>query len=570
MRRTRSRTTTCRAACLALILLSGRALAPWGAAAQQQTEAQAARAVAEAVRLYNAPSSARLAGAATIPAAASVRGDVAALGGPLTIAGTVDGRVAVINGDLVLLPGARVTGDIVVAGGRIQGADVASVGGTVTESRDPVDFRREGDRLVVQPRRAAPLSAGRRFGFGRTEFNLGVRGAYNRVEGLPIAIGPRLELGRANPTVLDAQAIYRTRSGLGFRPNEFGYVVRLEQYLGGHRTIRVGGALRSEIVPIEATGLSDLESSLAAFVLHRSYRDSYERHGWSGYVVLTSRSRPWQLTLEYVDEDHGSEAPREPWALRHNDEPWRPQPLVAEGDLRSVVASFSLDTRNDRRMPSAGWLMDVSVEQGVGGEMTLFQPAVPLDPTSALIPTGVDEEYTWFNVDARRYVRIDPRQRLALRVLAGGSVDGRHLPPQRQRVLGGEGLMPGFPAFNFDCGARRVPVLRDGEPFYPAYGCDRAALAQLQYSLTFPIVPGIGRRLGLDLDFGDAAELVLFAGAGRAWSEDASATRTTGTDDVVADAGIGLALGQLGIYWAHSITGGGKGINFFLRLAPRI
>lgn len=570
MRRTRSHTTTGRAACLALILFTGRALAPWGAAAQQATEAQDARAVAEAVRLYNDPASTRLAGAATIPAAVSVRGAVAALGGTLTVAGTVDGRVAVINGDLVLLPGARVTGDIVVAGGRIQGAELAEVGGTVTESREPVEFRREGDQLVVQSPRGSPLTAGHRFGFGSTELILGVRGAYNRVEGLPIALGPRLELGRANPTVLDARAIYRTRSGLGFRPNEFGYVVRLEQYLGGHRTIRLGGALRSEIVPIETTGVSDLESSLAAFVLHRAYRDSYERHGWSGYVVLTSRSRPWRLTLEYVDEDHGSEAPREPWALRHNDEPWRPQPLVAEGDLRSVVASFSLDSRNDRREPSAGWLLDVSVEQGVGGDMTLFQPAVPFDPTSALIPTGVDEEYTWFSLDARRYVRIDPRQRLAMRVVAGGSVDGRHLPPQRQRVLGGEGLMPGFPSFSFDCGARRATVLRDGEPFYPAYGCDRAALAQLQYSLAFPIVPGIGRRLGMDLDFGDAAELVLFASAGRAWSEDPSATRTTGSDEVVADAGIGFALGHLGIYWAHSVTGGGKGINFFIRLTPRI
>lgn len=567
MRRTPCRTTPCRGTRPALFLLA--ALAALGPVPSVGQAGDTARAAEAALRLYNEPATTRVNGAAHLAADSELAGDVAVLGGPLTLAGTVRGSVAVINGDLVLEPGARVLGNVVVAGGRVLGVDGATLEGTVSQVPEPVEFRREGERLVLQaPRRGSPLTTGRRFSFGSTELTLGVRGSYNRVEGLPVAAGPRVELGRSNPTVLDGRLVYRTRSGLGFRPNELGYVVRVEQYLGGHRTLRLGATLRSEIQPIQATSLSDLESSLATFVLHRAYRDHYERHGWSAYLAFRSRSRPWELVLEYLDENHSSEAPREPWSLRYNDEPWRPQPLVAEGELRSVTASFTLDTRNDRREPSAGWLLNLQAEQGVGGLQTLLAPSGL--PGSPLIPTGVDEEFTAFHLDARRYVRISPRERLAVRILAGGSVDGRHLPPQRQQVLGGEGLMPGYPVFHFDCGARTLTLATNEGSFYPAYGCDRAALVQLQYSMAFAIVPGIGRRLGLDLDFGDSAELVLFVDVGRAWSEDPTPLRNTGRNQLDADAGIGFALGHLGIYGATALTGGGKGVNVFLRLSPRI
>ncbi len=542
------------------------------AAAQVEQDAQR-RAAEEAARLYNAPGTSRLDGDARIAREAEVVGDVAALGGQLVVAGTVRGRVAVINGDLILLPGARVTGDVVVVGGRLRAGETAELGGRVTEVREPVSFRREGDRLVLQsPERGGPLTAARRFAFGETSLGLGVDGAYNRVEGLPIAFGPRIQLGRSNPTAVDGRLIYRTQSGIGFRPSEMGYRLRLEQYLGGHRSARIGVVFRSEVQPIERAGLADVENSLGTFVLHEDFRDYYEREGWSAYLTLTGRARPWELTVEYLDENQYRQLPQEPWSLRRNDEPWRPQPLVAQGELRSILARFSVDSRNDRREPSAGWLVDVSVEQGVGGDQGLLRPVDPDLPGSPLVEGAVDEEFTAYRLDARRYVRIDPRQRLALRLYGAGSVNGNPLPPQRQRTLGGDGLLPGFPLHTFDCGARPTRTASiDGDPFYLYYGCDRVALAQLQYNLAFPIVPGIGRRLGLGVDFGDSAELVLFGDAGRAWTEEkALGIRTPGETGIQADVGIGVALGRLGLYWAVPVTGDGKGVNFFLRLVPRI
>ncbi len=526
----------------------------------------------EAVSLYNAPGTTRLTGETRLAPDAELAGDVAVLQGPFVVAGTVRGRVVVINGDLRMEPGGHITGSVLVIGGTFRGLSLGRVDGEIHTYDQPLSFRSEEGRLIAEPAtRRAPLSAGRRFSFGRADFTAAVRGSYNRVEGLPVAFGPRLQLGGVNPTVLDGRLIYRTQSGISFRPNEFGYDVKAEQYLGGHRAALFGLALRSVIDPIQETGLSDTENSLATFLFHTDYRDHYQRDGWSAYLTLIGRARPWELTVEYLNERDGYRAPREPWALQHNDEAWRPEPLVAQGNIQSVVTRVRYDSRNDPSQPSAGWLIHASVEQGVGGDLRLLQ-RFPANPTGPLVALPVDREFTSVYLDFRRYVRIDPRQRLALRLLAAGSADGSALPPQRQLTLGGEGNLPGYPLMRFDCGARSSTVIVDGTGFYPYYGCDRLMLGQIQYSLAFPIVPGIGRRLGLDVDFGDMAELVLFGDAGRTWVEDkALLGRQPGPNGLVGDVGAGVELGTLGLYWAAPLTGATwKGVNFFIRIDARL
>src|SRR5690606_21938007 len=128
----------------------------------------------------------------------------------------VQGDIVVINGDLRFEPGAEVGGNVTVVGGLVHGLQGARVGGRVTVYRQPLRYHSDGDLLVrvPPPEKAAGLSAGRDFRFGRTDLTLAVRGAYNRVEGLPIAAGAHLELGRSNPTFLEAVGIYRTESGL--------------------------------------------------------------------------------------------------------------------------------------------------------------------------------------------------------------------------------------------------------------------------------------------------------------------------------------------------------------------
>jgi outer membrane protein assembly factor BamA len=414
------------------------------------------------------------------------------------------------------------------------------------------------------------LSAGREFAFGRTDFLIAARGDYNRVEGLPIAFGPRVRIGRSNPTLLEGLAVYRSATGLRIDPDEMGYLLRAEQYLAGGLTARLGLTLYSEITPIERRGLLDRENGLSTFVLHEDQRDAYEREGWSAYLRFARAGWPHDWTLEYRNEKHGEVSPAGPWSLFDNDEPWRPEPLVGAGTLRTMTSRFVYDTRNEVADPATGWHIAVDLEQGLGGRLT--QPGfsvVDVEQDSLVTaPSGARERFSAATLDIRRYARLAPTARLALRLLAAGSVDGTALPPQRQRTLGGEGSLPGFGQFAFDCGARRAPVLVNQIEFFPYYGCDRVALLQLEYQAGLPFLERVS--LG-DLGLEFPVRWIVFFDAGRAWVEPESLSgRERGRSTFSTDAGIGLRVGGLGAYIAVPLSSNGDGLNFFIRLGRRL
>jgi hypothetical protein len=542
-------------------------LAPLPALAQapgQLTDAAADSIMA----FYNHPTTLRVSGESRVPQGTLVDGNLAALGGTLTLGGTVRGDVVVINGDLRLLSGARIEGAVTVVGGRFEGPTSAATGGVVLY-HETLRFRREGDRMVP-PAGDVGLwpAAGRTTRFGRADLQLGIRGSYNRVEGLPVQLGPRLELGHSNPTVLDGRLVYRTRSGLRIHPSDLGYDVSVSQYLGGRRAALLGLGVHDLNDPIEDAGISNTENSLSTFVLHQDHRDHFGRAGWRAYLRFIGPTRPYDVKVEYRDERHVSMDPATPWSLLRNDSPWRAQPRVAEGILRSITGSFLWDSRNHPTDPAAGWLVAVSVEQGLGGTLTHRESDTGLDPP--LAPRQADSEFTSVAVDARRYLRLGPRSRVALRAHAAGAPDSGPLPAQRQLALGGEGTLPGFGRFAFDCGARSGGI--DFEGYYPYYGCDRRLLLQAEYRFALLAGQGISRRLGLDFDLFATPELVLFADAGRAWIEarGLDGRADPGPRSLHADVGAGVRLGPLGLYIATPVSGAGGATNFFVRLGPRL
>jgi outer membrane protein assembly factor BamA len=242
---------------------------------------------------------------------------------------------------------------------------------------------------------------------------------------------------------------------------------------------------------------------------------------------------------------------------------------VGEGDLRFLAASFRWDSRNDRDDPSTGWLLDARMEQGLEGTLRVYVPGFGPAP-APLVPVPVESEFTTVRLDATRYLRLGPRSRVALHALAAGSPDDGPLPPQRQHVLGGEGSLPAFERFAFDCGARAdATPLVDG--YFAHYGCDRMILLQAEYRFAFLTGESLGRRLGLDFDLVTTPELVLFGDAGRAWIDAGSEGYRTDRGPPVLryDAGIGVRLGRLGVYLAVPLGGAGDRPNFFVRLGPR-
>lgn len=519
----------------------------------------------ELLRMYEGAAR-RTAGPAVIEPSEVVDGDVAAVGGPLRIAGEVRGSVAVVGGDLELDPGGRVTGRVTVIGGEVRMADGARVDGTIT-SYGRSDNVRSRDR-----------TRDRWYGRdGDSRLSLRTGASYNRVEGLPILFGPVIRTSGSNPLELKAFMIWRTEAGT-LDSDRIGYLVTAEQFLGGRRAFSFGAGAFSEVESLDAWQIRDLEASLAAVLFHRDYRDHYERIGWKTFLRAQSEVGV-EARLELRSEEHRPLAAGDPWALFDRSAGWRLQPLVAIGDVRTVAGALELDLRDEDRR-SDGWWARIAFERPVGGslarpELTNVTPYPPSpvadpDPNAVIGAADYDLGFTAGFIDVRRYTRVGWRSDLRLRVMAGGSLTESTLPPQYQHALGGPGTLPGFPAFQADCGARSLAGSYREERFFPAYGCDRFAAVQVEYRGGLSLDLGFGEHEHRDRD-GDRStghvwnrdwwdrdwevdldpSWVVFLDAGRGWGYADPALgmedRSTGT---LYDAGVGLLFGDLGIYAA--------------------
>jgi hypothetical protein len=513
------------------------------------------------IGLYNRAGTTHMTGDSRLPSGTTLTGDLAAINGSLDVGGHVTGDIVVINGDAHILPTAVVDGSITTTGGSIRIDPGATVANDATAYRETLRYREEGDRIVfIEPPQEGGLSTGRNFAFGRTDLLLAMHGSYNRVEGLPFAFGPRITLGKQAKTRVQALAVYRTTTGFDVAANEIGYLLNAEHYITDY--IRADVGVYREIATVQDWGFSDREASIAAFALHQDFRDHYEREGWSAGLHMQGRGSPLTLTATFRNESDTSIAANDPYSILKNDENWRAEPLVAEGTFRSITGAVAYDTRNDASDPRDGWWIRTSIDQGIGGSLKT--------PSAAgLQPISDEAIFTDAHIDLRRYTRFTPYSHLALRIYAAGSLDGDALPAQRQENLGGEGSLPAYPMEVFDCGSHTVETR--GTTFNAYRGCDRTALAQIEYQASFPLARKLSEKLRFGSWLSNSVRWAAFFDAGRAWNEpDARRGRGRGRDDFSADTGLGLRLGPLGLYWAFPLSGSTHDYNFFMRLGPRI
>lgn len=540
----------------------------------------------EVIEFFNREGTVRFEGRAEIPVGRVVDGNVAVLGGPLVLGGEVRGDVVVVNGDLVIAAGGRVTGDVTVVGGTVE-AQPDAVGGQVTVYAEALAYRRRGGQIAFDERPWAGWGERRRR--GTSYLSVRSEGNYNRVEGLPVMFGPVFRSGGDDYLRGEVMAVWRSEAGIRLAPREWGYLARLEQHFGDGGRFSIGGTAHSLVAPIEGRGVSDIEASLSTFFLHEDQRDYFDREGFSGFARFDDTDAGVRLTLEYRDEDHAFAPARSPWTLRRNDQPWRPQPLVAEGRLRTLGAHLRIDDRNDRDDPSDGWYFEATATSGVGGALSMpsHVGAPPGGPGTPVVPArSVETSFTAGSLDLRRYARLGPSADLRLRGFLGGSLDGAPLPPQFQRNLGGVGTLPGHGFMSVDCGARssQVTVLRRGdgdveEPMaaFAGYGCDRVALFQAEYRGNLSFSFDLGENDDWDAGWGwyPTASFnpswSVFFDAGRGWSlADPGTPGNLGPDsDTLMDLGVGLFLGDLGLYWAWPLNGPDRDVNFFVRFSHR-
>ena len=123
--------------------VAGKACGAKGLSRREREQAQS---------LYNAPATRRETAPFTLARDSVIRGSLAVIGGPVRIAGTIDGALLVIDGDVEFTPTATVTGVVAVLGGRVTGTDSARIGALRVDT-DSVRYGLDAGRLDAEPLR---------------------------------------------------------------------------------------------------------------------------------------------------------------------------------------------------------------------------------------------------------------------------------------------------------------------------------------------------------------------------------------------------------------------------------
>ena len=524
---------------------------------------------------FNDSSTTRLWGDVDLTPGARLAGTVGVFRGSVAVSGTIDGDLLVINGSVTVRSGGRVTGNITVVGGRLTiqpGAEVAGDPRVFWEAAPVV--RAPDGMLVLRSRRSLPdLSGARttfRTGSVRTTLVIGTDRTYNRIEGLPIVFGPTFELLAAPTTTLrlDLRGILRTAVDEAGLRDDFGWRGRLEFRQGDSQPVGIGLRGYSQVVPIQEHPLALSENGWSAFLLQRDYRDWYLAQGVGANIYgYPSRSLRLEARVRYDRET--SVRANDPWSLFRNTDRWRANPLIDDGHYLTATVGAELDTRNSTDLPATGWWLRGSFERSWSEDVAPV--TLPPEVRSGL-PTGGEYVFNVAMLDLRRYNRLSSATRVNARLFARGYAGGDPLPVQRRVGLGGPDPMPGFRFRSTTCAPSQ-----GSDPSFSAL-CDRVMVAQVE----------VRRRLSLDLGyhshdsewrnldrfFGiDAADLVFFADAGKAWlSGDGPGrvpdNRIPNLDEWDADVGVGIDAGGIGAYLAKALTGD-EPVRVILRLQRR-
>jgi Omp85 superfamily domain len=530
--------------------------------------------VAALIRMFNDSGATRVEGDVDLPAGSEFDGRLAVHRGTLRISGRVNGPITVANGTLHLLPGARVTGDILVVGGRLLKSEGAVHNGTERVYWDaaPV-FRSDDGTLVIRERRKtlgefATARTSFQTGKVRTTLLLATGCTYNRVEGLPIVFGPTFELyPSTNSSVkLDLRGILRTTSSDETRlKNDFGYRARLELRKG---IVGVSGQLYSEVEAFEDQPLSPSENGWAAFLLQRDYRDYYERIGGGGELWLTP-IRPLRVAGNLRYDNERSVRDADPWSLFRNSDQWRRNPLIDDGHYTTFGAQVDYDTRNEHDLPSSGWLLRSRYEHSGSDDVA---PVLLPESVRPELPIGGGYAFDKLLLDFRRYSRLTPSLRVNARLRADWWIGGDRLPVQRRVSLGGTDILPGYDFRVFDCAPDDF-----SDPAQPAL-CDRSLSAQvevrtrLNLNLGFRVRDNEGKRSGRFIGI-EEADLVFLSDAGKGWLAgdgpgQVPVNKIPSFHEWNVDVGVGLDAGAIGAYLAKGLDDG-ESVKFVVRLQRR-
>jgi hypothetical protein len=529
----------------------------------------------ELLQVYNDTGSVRLSGNLTLPAGSRLGGRIAVYRGTVRIAGTVEGSLTVINGDLVILPGGDVRGDILLAGGRLSQMEGGTHEGALRVFWDAAQVVRTPDGELVVRERRRPFgdlaSAQKSFQTGRirTTLLLATNQTYNRIEGLPVIFGPAFDWKASDRTFgrVELRGILRTAGDNSSFRRDFGYSLRTDWRFSGLKGYGFGLRAYDLVEGIEEQNLPRDEIGWSAFLLQRDNRDYFLTQGIGGhFFAYATRSLRLETSLRY--ENQSSVRATDPWSLFRNEDRWRPNPLIDDGHYTILGGALELDTRNSRDFTTVGWWVRTRYEHASSNDVA------PVNlPTSVRSPLPTDAyNFDRVSLDARRYNRLSPSSRVDLRLWAAGWLAGNALPVQRRLSLGGVDMLPGYSFRRFTCAPAGF-----NDPAQAAL-CDREITIQAEFRTRLSLGLGYSyrdpQRRDLDRFIGiNEADLVIFADAGDAWLSGRGPGRVPNDripslKEWKADVGVGIDAGGIGAYLAKALTDG-QPLRLFVRLQRR-
>jgi hypothetical protein len=435
---------------------------------------------------------------------------------------------------------------------------------------------------------AAPDTAGFSIGLTHRRIRLvvGSGKTYNRVEGLAVHAGPAFtDSSSAMRYSLEAFGILRSANTFSWDSQNVGHHIALDlRTLSGR-----GPALRitgyDVVGPVEDWHMPRGEAGIAAFLFHRDYRDYFGRHGMSATASYVVDER-FRMDVGLADERWSSLGVRQVLTVLRNNHLWRANPTVDDGRARVLTARGLIDTRNDPRDPSTGWLARIEYERG-DLEIDAFGPASPLARSDSVPRSRYGRAWA----DVRRYNRVSPASELNFRIVAGGWLHGDELPLQRRLSAGGVGTIPGVHFRDTRISPDVLTCSAGDAPAGAPAQCERVLLIQTEYREELPFRPGTIFG-GTPLRIRSASltlkpVLVAFADIGRGWLLPPRATAGPDPDAVAsreliypsgrvpplstfsADLGLGVDLGLFGVYVAKSVSESGEPVNLIFRANAR-
>jgi hypothetical protein len=340
-------------------------------------------------------------------------------------------------GDLFDLPAARsaVTRLLAPSRGAIETtAPASSSEGTVLVSEDGFEVVERGGATVlrVHVRQRA----------GRLQWSTSATDRedwFSPVDGFAPALGfagTIFDQRHFNHTYIEMMGSWK------FGADRPGYAIGISQPFLSSPRMFAGISLFDLTASDDAWRISPLEQSLVSLGFKNSYRDYYRRRGYQAHLAI----RPYptiEVMAAWRDERQESLPVSTDFSVFKDDEPYRINPAIEDGESRAVVLGAAWDSRGFETESLARSYGRHQLDQPFGAAADHgLGWRIEWSSEIARPSYGGDFDYTRHVLSARGWMPLGPRQRLGARVIGGWS--GGDLPAQREFAVGGFGSVRGY------------------------------------------------------------------------------------------------------------------------------